>query len=161
MAIDITAHWPAPPDAVLVLFTDVAFLRDRGIALGAEVQEVTVTGTETVVRLGIPSAVIPPVFARFAGSAVSFLERTTWTPDGDGAYRATLDARAAVLGRAVTVSGERRLSPDGAGTLSTVAAVVSVKAPLIGGRAAAAVRQLVQLVLRREDEVVRRRLARC
>ena len=35
MAIDITARWPAPPDAVFVLFTDVAFLHDRGIALGA------------------------------------------------------------------------------------------------------------------------------
>jgi hypothetical protein len=157
--IDFVACWPAPPDQVFALFTDEAFLRDRGIALGAEVQEATVAGTETVVRLGVPTAVIPPVFARVVGSAVSFLERTTWTPDGDGAYRATLHARAAVLGRAVTVSGQRSLSPDETGTRSTVTADVSVKAPLIGGRAAAAVRQLVQLVLRREDDMVRRRLA--
>jgi hypothetical protein len=159
--IDFTARWPAPPDDVFVLFTDVAFLRDRGIALGAEVQEVTVADTETTVRLGIPIAVIPPVFARFVGSAVSFLERTTWTPDGDVAYRATLDARAAVLARAVAISGERWLSPDETGTRSTVTADVSVKAPLIGGRAAVAVRQFVRLVLRREDDLVRRRLARC
>ena len=159
MAIDFAARWPAPPDAVFVLFTDAGFLHDRGIALGADVQEVTVAGTETAVRLGVPTAVIPPVFALFVGSADSFLERTTWTPDGDGAYRATLDARAAVLGRAVVVSGERRLSPDETGTRSTVNADVSVKAPLIGGRAAAAVRQLVALVLRREDELVRHRLA--
>jgi hypothetical protein len=156
--IDVAASWPAPPATVFGLFTDAAFLRDRGVALGAEVQEVTVAGTETTVRLGIPSSVIPPVFARFVGGAVSFLERTTWTPDGDGAYRATLDARAAVLGRAVTVSGERRLSPDETGTRSTVTADVSVRAPLIGGRAAVAVRHLVRLVLSREDEVVRRRL---
>jgi hypothetical protein len=134
--IDFAASWPAPPDNVFLLFTDAAFLRDRGIALGAEVQEVTVADTETAVR-------------------------TTWTPDSDGAYRATLDARAAVLGRAVAISGERWLSPEETGTRSTVTADVSVKAPLIGGRAAAAVRQLVRLVLRREDDLVRRRLARC
>jgi len=157
--IDFAACWSAPPDDVLALFTDAAFLRDRGIALGAEVQEVTVADTETVVRLGIPTAVIPPVFARFVGSEVSFVERTTWTPNGDGAYRAALDARAAVLRRAVAISGECWLSPDETGTRSTVTADVSVKAPLIGGRATAAVRQLVQFVLRREDDLVRRRLA--
>jgi hypothetical protein len=157
--IDFAASWPAPPGTVFGLFTDGTFLRERGNALGAEVQEVTVAGSETAVRLGIPTAVIPPVFARFVAGAVSFLERTTWTPDGDGRYRATLDARAAVLGRAVEISGERRLSPDDTGTRSTVTADVSVQVPLIGGRAAAAVRQLVQLVLRREDELVRRRLA--
>lgn len=159
MDIEFSARWPAPPDTVLALFTDPAFLRDRGTALGADVQDVTVAGTETVVRLGVPTAVIPPVFARFVGNAVSFVERTTWTPDGGGAYRATLDARAALLGRAVTVSGERRLSPDDSGTRSTVTADVSVTAPLIGGPAATAVRQLVRLVLSREDDEMRRRLA--
>jgi len=158
--IDVTTFWPASPDTVVALFTDPAFLRDRGTALGADVQDVTVAGTETVVRLGVPTAVIPPVFARFVGGAVSFLERTTWTPDGDGAYRAILDARATVLGRSVTVSGERRLSPDATGTRSSVTADVSVQVPLIGGRAAAAVRQLVRLVLRQEDDLVRSRLAR-
>lgn len=160
MDIDVTTSWPASPDAVVALFTDPAFLRDRGTALGADVQEVTVAGTETAVRLGVPTGVIPPVFARFVGGAVSFLERTTWKPDGDGSYRAILDARATVLGRTVTISGERRLSPDETGTRSTVTAGVTVKAPLIGGRAASAVRQLVRLVLRQEDDLVRSRLAR-
>jgi len=158
--IDSTVSWPAAPDAVLALLTDEQFLRDRGAALGAGVQEVTVAGTTTTARLTAPTRGIPPVFARFVGSSVAFVERTTWTPDGAGGYGAVLDARAEVFGRAVVVSGERRLVPDAAGTRATVTADVAVHAPLIGAQAAGAVRQLVELVLRREDELLRRRLAR-
>ena len=160
VAIDSTYTWAGTPATVLALFTDEQFLRDRGAALGAKVEEVSVSGTETTSRLAAPTAGIPPVFARFVGSSVSFVERTSWTPDDAGGSRAAFDARAEIFGRAAVVSGVRRLVPDPAGTRSTMTADVSVNAPLIGGQAAAAVQQLVELVLRREDELVRSRLAR-
>lgn len=158
MHIDASVSWPAAPDAVLALLTDEQFLRARGAALGGQVQEVTVTGTTTATRLSAPTAGIPSVFARFVGSAVTVTERTTWTPDGAGGSRGALDARAQVFGRDVLVTGERRLVPEGTGTRSTVTADVTVDAPLVGAQAASAVRELLQVVLRREDELVRARL---
>ena len=156
--IDSTVSWPAAPDAVLALLTDEQFLRERGAALGAQVPEVTVAGSTTTARLTAPTQGVPPVLARFVGASVAVVERTTWTPDGAGGHRAVLDARAEVFGRAVVVTGERRLVPDAAGTRSTVTADVTVDAPLVGAQAAGAVRQLVQVVLRREGDLVRRRL---
>jgi hypothetical protein len=158
VAIDFSASYPAAPDAVLAQLTDEQFLRDRATALGAGLQELTVAGSSTVVRLSVPTAGIPPLFARFVGSSVSILEHTTWTPDGDGGHRAALDVRAEVLGRTAQVDGERRLQAAGEGTRSTVSGDAKVNAPLIGRKAEAAVRELVGVVLKREDELLRRRL---
>lgn len=158
MPIASTKSYAATPDAVLELLTDEQFLRDRAAALGAEVQEVSVAGTRTTTRLAAPTAGIPPVFARFVGSSVSVTERSDWAPDGAGGHRSDLDVRAEVFGRTVQVSGERRLVQDGAGTRSTVTGDATVDAPLIGRQAEGAVRELVTVVLRREDELLRRRL---
>ena len=159
MAIDLAEDYPATPDAVLAVLTDEQFLRDRARALGARLEGVTVEGTETSVRLAAPTAGIPPVFARFVGSSVSVVERTSWRPDGDGGHRAVLDVRAEVFGRTVQVTGERRLTPVAGATRSTVTGDAMVDAPLIGRQAESAVRELVAVVLRREDELLRRRLA--
>jgi hypothetical protein len=157
VAIDFSRSYPTTPDAVLALLTDEAFLRERATALGAQAQEVTVAGHTTTVRFAAPTAGIPPVFARFVGSSVSVVERTAWAPVGDG-YRTPLDIRAEVFGRTVQVTGERRLVPDGTGTRSTVTGDAKVDAPLIGRQAEGAVRELVGVVLKREDELLRRRL---
>lgn len=156
--IDSTSTHPATPDAVLALLTDEQFLRDRAAALGAQVQEVTVTGTRTTTRLAAPTEGIPPVFARFVGSSVSVVERSDWAPDGAGGHRTDLDVRAEVFGRTVQITGERRLLPEGTGTRSTVTGDATVDAPLIGRQAEGAVRELVAVVLRKEDELLRRRL---
>jgi hypothetical protein len=158
VAIDSVRTYPAAPDAVLAVLTDEQFLRDRAAALGAQPEEVTVTGSASTVRMAAPTAGIPPVFARFVGSSVSVVERSSWTPDGSGGHRADLDVRAEVFGRTVQVSGERRLAPDPEGTRSTVTGDAKVDAPLIGRQAEGAVRELVEVVLRREDELLRRRL---
>jgi hypothetical protein len=157
VAIDFSASYPAPPDAVLALLTDEAFLRDRAAALGGQAEEVTVAGRVSTVRLAAPTAGIPTVFARFVGSSVAVVERTTWTPDGTG-HRGALDVGAEVFGRTVRVTGERLLTSDGEGTRSTVTGTAKVDAPLIGRQAEGAVSELVAVVLRREDELLRRRL---
>jgi hypothetical protein len=157
VAIDISYTYAAAPDAVLGLLTDEGFLRDRAAALGGKLEELTVAGTVTSVRFAAPTAGIPPVFARFVGSSVSVVERTSWVPDGRGA-RAVLDVRAEVFGRTVRVDGERRLEPAGEGTRSAVTGDAKVNAPLIGRQAEGAVRELVGAMLRREDELIRTRL---
>jgi hypothetical protein len=157
VTIDSASSYPAGPDAVLALLTDEAFLRERGAALGASVEEVTVDGSSTTVRSAAPTAGIPTVFARFVGSSVAVVERTTWTPV-DGGHRGLLDVRAEVFGRTVQVTGERALQQTADGTRSTVTGKAAVDAPLIGRQAESAVRELVAVVLRREDELLRRRL---
>ena len=162
VAIDSSTTYPAPPAAVFALLTDEGFLTDRAAALGGEPLGVTVTrdgaGTETTARLTAPTAGIPTVFARFVGSSVTVTERTTWVPADDGGHRAALDVRAEVFGRTVRVTGERRLTPVAEGTRSTVTGDAQVRAPLIGRQAEGAVRELVTVVLRREEELLRRRL---
>ncbi|MFQ1000862.1 DUF2505 domain-containing protein [Modestobacter sp. SSW1-42] len=159
MPIDSTVSYPASPDAVVAVLTDEQFLRDRAAALNAQVQEVTVTGQASTVRLSAPTAGIPPVFARFVGSSVTVVERSAWVPDGEGGHRSALDVQSEVFGREVRVTGERRLRPEAGGTQATVTGDVRVDAPIVGKQAENAVRELMTVVLRKEDQLLRARLA--
>ncbi|MBM7805126.1 uncharacterized protein YndB with AHSA1/START domain [Geodermatophilus bullaregiensis] len=163
MPIDVTQTYAADPDRVLAVLTDEAFLREWARALEARVEEVSShrdgAGTTTTVRLDAPTTGIPPVFARFVGRTVPVLDVRTWTPDGDGGHRGTLDVRSEIMGRTALVTGERRLLAAGGGTRATVTGDVRVDAPLVGRQAEAAVRELVtQVVLRHEHEVLLRHL---
>ena len=159
MPLDSSVSYPASPDAVLAVLTDEQFLRDRAAALNAQVQEVTVSGNDTTTRLSAPTAGIPPVFARFVGSSVAVVERSTWTPDGEGGHRSPLDVQSEIFGREVRVTGERRLRPEAGGTRATITGDVRVDAPLVGKQAENAVRELMTVVLRKEDELLRARVA--
>ena len=165
MPIDATTSYSADPDRVLAVLTDETFLREVAQALEAQVQEASSradgTDTTTRVRLSAPTTGIPPVFARFVGTTVPVSQVTLWTPDGDGGWRGALDLRAEIMGREARVTCERRLtSAPGGGTRATVTGDAKVDAPLIGRQAEGAVRDLVsQVVLRREHEVLERRLA--
>jgi hypothetical protein len=162
--IDARTAYAADPDRVLAVLTDEAFLREVAQALEAQVQEVSSradgTATTTRVRLSAPTTGIPPVFARFVGATVPVSQTTTWSPDAAGGHQGALDLRAEIMGRQALVTCRRRLAPaaDG-GTRATVTGDARVDAPLIGRQAEAAVRDLVtQVVLRREHEVLQRRL---
>jgi uncharacterized protein YndB with AHSA1/START domain len=156
-------RYPAPPADVLALLTDPAFLRDWADELGARVEDVSASGPDsgrrTEVRLRVPTRGIPPVFARFVGAEVTVRDVRTWRPDGDGGFTADTEVRATIFGRAAVVLGTSTLAADGSGTLATSAARVTVDAPVVGRQAENAVGELVAVVLRREAEVLRRRLA--
>ncbi|MGY1595156.1 DUF2505 domain-containing protein [Geodermatophilus sp. SYSU D00708] len=160
MPIDHVATYPAGPDDVLAVLTDESFLRDYTQALGARLEEVdTATdddGPRTTVRLHAPTTGIPAVFTRFVGREVPVVDRRVWTADGDSGHRGVLHASAEVFGRTAVIRAERRLSPVPGGTRSTVTGEAEVDAPLLGRQAEAAVRELALVVLRREDEVLRR-----
>ncbi|MGY1772498.1 DUF2505 domain-containing protein [Blastococcus sp. SYSU D00813] len=158
MPIDVSTVHAAPPDRVHAVLTDEAFLRATTDALGARLQEATSDGTTTRVRMLAPTAGVPAVFARFVAREVAVTDTRRWRRDGEG-WRCDVDVRAEVFGRTVEVRGERRLAPDGDGTRSTVTAEARVDAPLVGRQAEGAVRQLVEVVLRREAEALDARLA--
>ncbi|TFV56254.1 DUF2505 domain-containing protein [Geodermatophilus sp. DF01-2] len=159
MPIDHTATFPAGPDDVLAVLTDEAFLRDYAQALGARLESVETgaadDGPRTTLRLVVPTAGIPAVFTRFVGREVAVVDRRSWTADGGG-HRGVLQVEGRVLGRRAAVRGERRLRAAGGGTRSTVTAEAEVDAPMVGRQAEAAVRELAMVVLRREDDVLRR-----
>jgi len=156
-------RYPAPPPAVLAVLTDPAFLRDRADELGARLDAVEASGEDgdrrTEVLLRVPTRGIPPVFARFVGAEVAVRDVRTWRPDGDGGFTADTEVGATIFGRAAVVLGTSTLAADGSGTLATWAARVTVDAPVVGRQAGNAVGQLVAVVLRREAELLRRRLA--
>ena len=161
MPIDTSAELPADPDAVLAVLSDEAFLRERAADLDTPVEFLQVgPGPSTELRLLASTAGIPPLFARFVGDSVSVLERQSWSADAAGGHRAVLDVRAQVFGRTVRLRGERRLLPvDGGGTRSTVTGAAEVDAPFIKKQAQGAVEELVLTDLRREEALLRRRLA--
>ncbi len=160
MPIDHTTTFPAGPDDVLAVLTDEAFLRDYAQALGARLESVDRAaadgGPRTTVRLVVPTLGIPAVFTRFVGREVAVADRRSWTADDDGGHRGVLLVEARILGRTAAVRGERRLRPTAGGTRSTVTGEAEVDAPVVGRQAEAAVRELAMVVLRREDDVLRR-----
>jgi hypothetical protein len=144
---------------VHAVLTDESFLRATTDALGAQLQEVSSDGTTTRVEMLVPTAGIPAVFARFVAREVPVTDVRRWRPDGEG-WRCALEVRAEVFGRKVEVLGERWLDADGdGGTRSTLTAEARVDAPLVGRQAEGAVRQLIEVVLRREAELLDARLA--
>ncbi|MGY1747526.1 DUF2505 domain-containing protein [Blastococcus sp. SYSU D00695] len=158
MTIELSARHPAPPDRVQATLTDESFLRAVAAALGARVQEATVDGATTRVRMVVPTAGIPAVFARFVAPEVEVTDTRAWRRDGAG-WRCDVDVRTSVFGRTVEVVAERRLSADGDGTRSLLAGRARVDAPLVGRQAEKAVGELVGVVLRREAELLDTRLA--
>jgi hypothetical protein len=158
--IDHTATFPAAPDDVLAVLTDEAFLRDYALALGARLESVEGTpdggSPRTALRLVVPTLGVPAVFTRFVGREVTVADRRSWTTDGDGGHRAVLQVESRIFGRTAAVRGERRLRPTAEGTRSTVTGEAEVDAPVVGRQAQAAVRELALVVLRREDDVLRR-----
>jgi hypothetical protein len=161
MAVEARLELPAGPDRVLEELADEEFLRAYAEALGAPVEELTVTRADgevrTTLELRAPTAGVPEALTRFIGSAVSVVDTRTWASDDEG-YRARLDVHAQIFGRRAAVRGTRELAPSPDGAVLTTTAEVSVDAPFVGRQAEAAVRQLVEVVLEREAALLRRRM---
>ena len=161
MAVEGRLELPAGPGRVLEELVDEDFLRAYAAALGTPVEELTVRRADgevrTTLELRAPTGGMPRALAGFVGSAVAVVDTRTWARDGEG-YRAHLDVRAEIFGRSAVVSGTRELVPSPAGALLTTTADASVDAPLVRRQAEAAVRELIEVVLRREARLLQERL---
>jgi uncharacterized protein YndB with AHSA1/START domain len=155
-------HHPAPPAEVYAVLTDPAFLTAYAAELGAHLDGVGSTGLDghrrTELRLRVPTRGIPPAFVRFVGAEVAVTDVRSWRSDGDGGFAAAWEVRARIFGRDAIARGTSVLRPGAGGTVATTAGRVTVDAPVVGRQAEAAVGQLVVAVLRREAELLRRRL---
>lgn len=156
-------HFAAAPAEVLAVLTDRDFLTEYARELGAGLDGVETSGSDglrrTELRLRVPTRGIPPAFARFVGAEVAVRDVRSWRSDGDGGFTADTRVEARIFGRDALVVGTSTLAASPEGTVATTAARVTVDAPFVGRQAESAVAQLVAVVLRREDELLRRRLA--
>jgi hypothetical protein len=161
-AVHEEQRYPAAPRDVLAVLTDRDFLTAYAAELGARLDEAGTSGQDgtrrTELRLRVPTRGIPPAFARFVGAEVAVHDVRSWRPDGTSGFAADTEVRARIFGRDAVVLGTSALVPDPEGTLATTAARVTVDAPVVGRQAESAVGQLVAVVLRREAELLRRRL---
>ena len=83
---------------MLAVLTDRGFLTAYADELGARLDGVATSGPDdarrTELQLRVPTRGIPPAFARFVGAEVAVADVRTWRPDGDGGYAADTEVRA-------------------------------------------------------------------
>jgi hypothetical protein len=153
---------PAGPDRVVALLTDERFLRDYAERLDAGVDDLEVWRDDGVVRtrlaLRTATAGIPDLFRTLVGREVAVVDSRSWAPDGDGRWSADVEVDAEMFGRRAVVRGRQTIDPVPEGAESTTKAEATVRVPLVGRQAEAAVRDLVLAVLRQESALLRERL---
>ena len=81
-----------------------------------------------------------------------------WGPAGDGARRGTWSAT--FPGSPAALSGQTTVEPTAGGSRWTVRGSVTVKVPLVGGRAEGFLAPLVERLVQRQGEVLREAVSR-
>ena len=161
MALRFEYAFPAGVEEVHAVLTDPGFL--RGYAAATESREVQVEvapdGSSTQVRRVLPTDAVPAFAKPFLGDEVPVQESVAWRPpDADGSRYGDLVVEAAVASRQAGLRGTVRLLPEGPGCRLVAEGDVSVKVPLVGGKLAPLVEQLVQSALRKQCELAAERL---
>lgn len=154
--IDHTAKFAVPLERLHAAFTSEQYFDARIDAVGGpggRVDEFSVgaDGTVTVKMVQIvPAATLPSLITKIRPGDLEIDRVQIWGPLRDG--RATGSFTASIPGAPAKIGGTTGVAADGAGSVLTVNGEVSVKIPLIGGKAeSVAVEQLTKL-LDMEDE---------
>ena len=127
MDISTRAEYAADPDQVFAMLTDRGFLEEVCQASEAKSYEVTVEGTTTRTRRTLAA---PEAAARFTGPDLTVVEEVVWQPGGTGPR--TGEVQMSVPGQPVTMRGQLRLLPNGAGTAVELTGDLKVAIPLLG-----------------------------
>lgn len=129
-------RYDAPVEAVHAMLADPAFRERSARAQGVVSVEVAITPSDTpsgdgmtvVVDQVQPTAGVPAFARKFAGETTRAIQTEQWSSATDATIRIETP------GKPTAVQGTLTLRPDGAGTVETMAARITVKVPLIGGR---------------------------
>ena len=128
MDISSRAEFAADPTQVFSMLTDEAFLRQVCEASGSLESEVSASGDTTTTSRTLPA---PDSAKKFTGATLTVIEKIVWGSAGaDGAR--TGQVTLSVPGQPVTMNGEVRLSPGGAGSTLDLTGVLKVNIPLVG-----------------------------
>lgn len=156
MDITATADFTADPNTVFAMLTDPAFLEEVCVAGHAVNHEITVDGTRTISRRGLPA---PDNLKTFTGSVLTIVEDITWgAAAADGSRRG--DLVLTVDGQPARMTGTVDLAPHGAGSRVTVNGDLKVSIPLVGKKMEKAAAPAVLEGIRVQEKVGRDWLAR-
>ena len=128
MKFTCAVRYDAPLPDVYAMLTDPAFRAHAMSAQQARSCDVTVNGTTIAIDAVTPNSDIPGFARAFAGETTRSITTEHWR---EGTFA---DFTVETPGKPSTISGIRRLVPDGDGTLDTFEAEAKAKIPLIGGK---------------------------
>lgn len=146
-------RYDATPAQVYAMLADPGFRELVCDTQGVLSRTVTITpnasGMEVVVDETQPATGIPSFAQRFVGDQIRIVQRETW--NSVAAAELTLD----IPGKPGSMQGTVTLAPDGAGTVQTVDAEVTVTIPLVGGKLEQMIGDLLVSALKVENRVGR------
>lgn len=137
-------QWPVALDARL---TDGSELVERAVTPDG--------GLRLVTRRRLPDGG-PSFLRRLAPADGTVVQTDTWGPERDGVRSGTWEV--VFAGAPASIGGQARVEPAGVGARWVVEGAVTVRVPLVGGRAEAYLAPLVEKLVATQAEVLRRLL---
>ena len=159
MSLRFEHAFPAGVEEVHAVLTDPEFLREYAYKTESQEVQVEASPAGSRVRRVMPTDGVPPFAKPFLGEAVPVLEVVTWQPPApDGSRSGELAVDAAAGSRQARLRGRIALEPDGAGCRLLASGDVRIKVPLVGGKLAPLVEQVLHGALRVQCELAAQRL---
>lgn len=158
MRIDATMSYDAPPDEVFQVLTDPGFQDAKCIETGATSHSVDVhdDGPRVIVTTErqLPVDGLPDFLRAFVQDGIRVREQLSWSAPTESGERVA-DLELEFVGQPLTMRGTRTMRPDGAGCSETVAAELTARLPLIGGRIEKAAAPVVLAAVDIEESLAR------
>ena len=153
--VQYTQHFPAPPDAVWQMLTDVEYIRTKGLRSGSlEVNpDVELRDGETIIisRRKMP-AKMPAFMKKFVGEVLILNETQKWgaaQPDGSRTGSFVIDFG----GQPMAFHGTLELRPNGPGTAVVTDGDLRSPLPVVGRKAESVAKDWSERYLRKEEQV--------
>lgn len=164
MRVEDEIRYPAPPEVVVAMLADPAFVERKVAATHALSYDVDVVGTSqggfTVTsRRTMPTDTLPDAARSFVGDTLDIRQVEAWEPASpDGSRAGSLVVE--VVGAPLRLSGMLELSRDGDESVQRITGDLTSSVPLLGGRLEKAAYPAFIAAIRKEAEVGAAWLAR-
>lgn len=156
MDINTRLEFAAAPAEVYAMLTDARYLDEVCQATESSSHDVAVDGSTTRTTRTFPA---PSAVARFTGADLTVAEETVWgEAAADGARTGQLAMT--VQGQPVSMKGQLRLTPGGAGSVVELVAELKVAIPLLGKKLEQSTAPAVLAGFERQQDVGTRWLVR-
>ncbi|HEX6337194.1 MAG TPA: DUF2505 domain-containing protein [Jiangellaceae bacterium] len=145
----------ADPATVFAMLTDEEYIGRKARAANAIRHEVSVISDDdrvTIRLLRVMPPDVPDFVRRFVGDTIDLHQTDVWEPAApDGSRTGTIAIDMA--GAPVTLRGTLSLTPDGAGSVMSIAGKIKASVPFVGGKIEQAVHGGLIEAAKREEQV--------
>ncbi|HEX5995413.1 MAG TPA: DUF2505 domain-containing protein [Jiangellales bacterium] len=150
-------RFDADPVTVFAMLTDEEYIGRKVRAANAIRHEVSVirNGDQVTIKLlRVMPPDVPDFVRRFVGDTIDLQQTDVWAPAApDGTRTGTIAID--MVGAPVTLRGTLSLTPDGPGSLTSVAGKIKASVPFVGGKIEQAVHSGLIKAAEREEQVGR------